>query len=81
MTFPLHILNIIGKVQLLCGGVFEKFLTVRLLKLETFTVKLRILGKRKMPLYNKGTFDDGFYKVFNKKVTYNFSITVYKKEV
>ena len=24
MTFPLHILNIIGKFQLLCGGVFEK---------------------------------------------------------
>ena len=22
--FPLHILNIIGKFQLLCGGVFEK---------------------------------------------------------
>lgn len=24
MTFPLHLLNIIGKFQLLCGGVFEK---------------------------------------------------------
>ena len=69
------------KVSIALRGCLEKFLTVRLLKLETFTVKLRILGKRKMPLYNKGTFDDGFYKVFNKKVTYNFSITVYKKEV
>ena len=28
-----------------------------------------------MPLYNKGTFDDEFYKVFKKKVTYNFSTT------
>ena len=34
-----------------------------------------------MPLYNKGTFDDEFYKVFKKKVIYNFSITAYKKEV
>lgn len=69
------------KISITLRGCLEKFLTVRLLKLETFTVKLRILGKRKMPLYNKGTFDDGFYKVFKKKVTYNFSITVYKKEV
>ena len=34
-----------------------------------------------MPLYNKGAFDDRLYNVSNKKVTYNFSITVYKKEV
>lgn len=33
-----------------------------------------------MPLYNKGTFDDRFYKVFNKKVTWIFLTTAYKKE-
>ena len=69
------------KVSIALRGCLEKFLTVRLLKLETFTVKLRILGKRKMTLYNKGTFDDEFYKVFKKKVTYNFSTAAYKKEV
>ena len=69
------------KVSIALRGCLEKFLTVRLLKLETFTVKLRILGKRKMPPYNKGTFDDGFYKVFKTKVTYSFSTVAYKKEV
>ena len=38
------------KVSIALRGCLEKFLTVRLLQLETFTVKLRIFGKRKMPL-------------------------------
>lgn len=31
-------------------------------------VKTSYFVKRKMPLYNKGTFDDGFYKVFKKNI-------------
>ena len=37
------------KVSIALRGCLEKFLTVRLLQLETFTVKLRILGEIKMP--------------------------------
>ena len=52
------------KVSIALRGCLEKFLTVLLIQLETFTVILRIFRKRKMSLYNKGTFDDEFYKVF-----------------
>lgn len=57
------------KVSIALRGCLEKFFIVLLIQLETFTEKLRIFRKGKMPLYNKGTFDNGFYKVFKKKAT------------
>lgn len=51
------------KVSIALRGCLEKLFIALLLQLETFTVKLRIFRKRKMSLYNKGTFDNGIYKV------------------
>ena len=63
------------------AGVFRKIFYCPPTIIGNFHGKTSYFAKRKMPLYNKGTFDDEFYKVFKKKVTYNFSTTAYKKEV
>lgn len=74
---PLHILNIIGKFQLLCGGCLEKIFIVLLLQLETFTVNFVFCKKKNAPhLY--GTFDNGFYNVSNKKLPGFFNNRIQK---
>ena len=54
------------KVSIALRGCLEKFLTVLLIQLETFTVILRIFRKRKNAPHLYRTFDDEFYKGFHK---------------
>lgn len=56
------------KVSIALRGCLEKFLTVLLIQLETFTVILRIFRKRKNAPHLYRTFEDGFYKVFKKNI-------------
>lgn len=53
------------KVSIALRGCLEKFLTVRLLQLETFTVKLRVFRKRKMPLTYIGNLTVGFTRILS----------------
>ena len=54
------------------AGVFRKIFYCSPTIIGNFHGKTSYFVKRKMPLYNKGTFDDGFYKVFKKKVAWIF---------
>lgn len=54
MTFPLHILNIIGKFQLLCGGVFEKIQKV--FTLNSMQWNLHVWYVTYSPLLKKSLF-------------------------
>ncbi len=78
--FPSHILNIIGKFQLLCRGCLEKIFIVLLLQLETFTVKLRIFRKRKMPLTYIGNLTAGFTRFLRKKLPEIFQQSYTKRK-
>lgn len=56
------------KVSIALRGYLEKFLTVLLIQLETFTVILRIFRKRKMPLTYIGHLTMSFTRFLRKKL-------------
>ena len=64
------------KVSIALRGCLEKFFIV----LGNFYCKTSHFTQKKNAPYNKGTFDDKFYKVSNKKGTCIFLTTTYKKE-
>lgn len=73
MTFPLHILNIIGKFQSLCGGGgLEKFFIV----FGNFCCKTSYFTQKKNIPHLYRTFEDEFYKGFHKYNTLQVKIKI-----
>ena len=56
------------KVSITLRGVFRKIFYCPPTIIGNFHGKTSYFAKRKMSLYNKGAFDDGFYKVLRKKI-------------